>query len=109
MAKLQAYGLQDAGLDTVEANVELGLPVDSRDYSDAAAILVDLGIERLRLLSNNPAKWSALSEAGISVAERISYTTTIATECVSYLRTKRDRMGHDLPSVFEVQTLAGAL
>jgi len=96
LAKLQAYALQDAGLDTVDAQVELGLPIDAREYAAGAAILVELGIETVRLLTNNPMKVNAMREHGIRVAavERISIAPLATNEV--YLRTKRDRMGHDL-------------
>ncbi len=99
LAKLQAYALQDAGTDTVDANLALGLPVDARDYRVAADILSDLGVPSVRLLSNNPAKHRALHELGITVTERVPLITrTSAPECLRYLATKRDRMGHELPT-----------
>jgi 3,4-dihydroxy 2-butanone 4-phosphate synthase/GTP cyclohydrolase II len=96
LAKLQAYALQDQGLDTVDAQVELGLPIDAREYAAGAAILTDLGVHAVRLLTNNPMKVNAMREHGIQVAavERISIAP-VATNA-AYLRTKRDRMGHDL-------------
>ena len=96
LAKLQAYALQDAGLDTVDAQVELGLPIDAREYAAGAAILTELGIDAVRLLTNNPMKVNAMREHGIEVAavERISIAPVSTNEV--YLRTKRDRMGHDL-------------
>ena len=96
LAKLQAYALQDAGYDTVDAQVELGLPIDDREYAAGAAILTELGIDAVRLLTNNPMKVNAMREHGIEVAavERISITPLVTNE--AYLRTKRDRMGHDL-------------
>lgn len=96
LAKLQAYALQDAGLDTVDAQVELGLPIDAREYAAGAAILTELGIHAVRLLTNNPMKVNAMREHGIEVAavERISIVPVATNEV--YLRTKRDRMGHDL-------------
>jgi 3,4-dihydroxy 2-butanone 4-phosphate synthase / GTP cyclohydrolase II len=93
-AKLAAYELQDAGLDTVDANVELGLPVDDRDYGVAAAILLDLGVERARLLTNNPAKVDALRIGGVDVAARIPLVTPTTDDNAAYLRTKHERMGH---------------
>lgn len=92
--KIRAYALQDGGLDTVEANRALGLPVDARDYGAAAAVLHYLGITRVRLLSNNPAKWRGLEQRGIEVVERVPLETDPNPVNVSYLRTKRDRMGH---------------
>ena len=96
VSKLQAYALQDQGLDTVDAQLELDLPVDGREYAAGAAVLQALGLSSVRLLTNNPAKVEALSRYGISVAgvERLSTTPNPANR--SYLRTKRDRMGHDL-------------
>lgn len=92
--KLRAYSLQESGLDTVDANVALGLPVDDRDYSAAAAILTDLGVTRVRLLSNNPAKIAQLGEQGIEVVERIPLVLSQGDASDQYLATKRDRMGH---------------
>jgi 3,4-dihydroxy 2-butanone 4-phosphate synthase/GTP cyclohydrolase II len=96
LAKLQAYALQDQGLDTVDAQVELGLPIDAREYAAGAAILTELGVHAVRLLTNNPMKVNAMREHGIEVAavERISIAP-VATNA-AYLRTKRDRLGHDL-------------
>ena len=96
VSKLQAYGLQDKGLDTVDAQLELGLPVDAREYAAGAAVLVDLGIASVRLLTNNPSKVNALRDHGIEVTavERITIAPLPTNE--GYLRTKRDRMGHDL-------------
>ena len=96
VSKLQAYALQDSGLDTVDAQLELDLPVDGREYAAGAAILTALGVGAVRLLTNNPAKVEALQRYGIEVAgvERISIVPNPANR--AYLRTKRDRMGHDL-------------
>jgi 3,4-dihydroxy 2-butanone 4-phosphate synthase/GTP cyclohydrolase II len=103
-AKLRAYALQDTGLDTVDANLQLGLPVDARDYDAAAAILRDLGMPRIRLLSANPAKSARLSDLGIEVTERLPLAVTEHAENARYLATKRNRMGHDnghnLPDVW---------
>src|SRR5260370_23329436 len=96
MAKLQAYALQDAGLDTVDANQALGFDADCRDFGLPAAILHDLKISRVRLLSNNPEKHQALVQAGIEVTERISCETTPNIHALSYLRTKKEKMGHTL-------------
>jgi GTP cyclohydrolase II len=96
LAKLQAYALQDRGLDTVDANTHLGLPVDAREYVAAADILSDLGVRSVRLLTNNPAKVEALQRYGIRVSERIPLVVTANSENVRYLATKRDRMGHHL-------------
>jgi 3,4-dihydroxy 2-butanone 4-phosphate synthase / GTP cyclohydrolase II len=95
--KLQAYELQDGGLDTVDANVELGLPVDSREYGIGAQILVDLGITTMRLMTNNPAKRGGLEGFGLEIVERVPLHTTPNEENIRYLRTKRDRLGHLLP------------
>lgn len=96
--KIRAYALQDAGMDTVDANVALGLPVDGRDYSDAAAVLRSLGLSRIRLLTNNPAKRTALEARGIEVLERVALVMPPNPSNVSYLHTKADRMGHLLHS-----------
>ena len=95
--KLRAYAAQDAGADTVDANSELGLPVDARDYTHAAQVLRDLGLGTVRLLSNNPAKVDALTSLGIEVSGREPLPPSITSDNLHYLRTKRDRMGHDLP------------
>jgi len=94
--KLQAYQLQDDGHDTVDANIELGLPADARDYGTGAQILVDLGISSMRLLTNNPAKRVGLDGYGLSITERVPMPVRANAENLRYLRTKRDRMGHDL-------------
>jgi 3,4-dihydroxy 2-butanone 4-phosphate synthase/GTP cyclohydrolase II len=96
MHKLQAYKLQDDGRDTVEANIELGFPADSRDYGTGAQILVDLGLSTLRLLSNNPAKRAGLEGYGLQIVERVPIETSPTVENLRYLQTKRDRMGHTL-------------
>ncbi|WP_024804153.1 bifunctional 3,4-dihydroxy-2-butanone-4-phosphate synthase/GTP cyclohydrolase II [Nocardia sp. BMG51109] len=93
--KLQAYQLQDAGADTVDANLQLGLPADSRDYGTGAQILADLGISTMRLLTNNPAKRVGLDSYGLHVTERVPMPLRVNAENLTYLRTKRDRMGHD--------------
>ena len=103
-AKLRAYALQDSGLDTVDANLRLGLPVDARDYDVAAAILHDLGLRRIRLLSANPDKSARLRDLGIEVTARLPLQVTEHPESARYLATKRNRMGHDnghnLPDVW---------
>jgi GTP cyclohydrolase II len=96
MAKLQAYELQDLGLDTIEANLRLGYGVDHRNYQLPVAILRSLGIGRVRLLSNNPDKTRALSEAGIEVAAQIPCEAAPTSHSYAYLRTKKIRMGHAL-------------
>ena len=100
--KLRAYSLQDAGHDTVDANLELGLPADSRDYGTGAQILADLGVTSVRLITNNPAKHTGLEAYGITVRERLPLPVTPTAENLRYLQTKRDRMGHDLPSLDEM-------
>ena len=92
--KLRAYALQDAGRDTVDANIELGLPVDARDYGTGAQILVDLGIRSMRLLTNNPAKRAGLEGYGLSVVERVPLVIDANEHNVDYLGTKATRMGH---------------
>lgn len=94
LAKLRAYALQEQGFDTVEANEQLGLPVDGREYETAAAILRDLGVTRLRLLTNNPDKVAGLVAAGLTVAERVPLVVTPSPDNARYLATKRDRLGH---------------
>jgi 3,4-dihydroxy 2-butanone 4-phosphate synthase/GTP cyclohydrolase II len=96
LAKLQAYALQDGGLDTVDANVELGLPVDAREYRAAAEILADLGVRTAALLTNNPRKVSELRRHGVEVSARIPLVVGVGAENIGYLMTKRDRMGHHL-------------
>jgi GTP cyclohydrolase II len=99
MAKLQAYALQDEGLDTIAANHALGFEADCRDFSLPAAILNDLGIQRIRLLSNNPGKRRALAEAGIVVVEQIPCEASPNPHAVRYLRVKKQSMGHTLTLV----------
>ena len=94
--KLQAYQLQDVGSDTLDANLELGLPADARDYGTGAQILVDLGIHSMRLLTNNPAKRAGLEGYGLRVVGRVKLPTDANPENLRYLQTKRDRMGHDI-------------
>jgi 3,4-dihydroxy 2-butanone 4-phosphate synthase/GTP cyclohydrolase II len=100
--KLRAYVLQDAGADTVDANVELGLPVDTRSYGSAAAVVRTLGIGSIRLLSNNPGKADGLRAAGIAVDEVVPLPTAAHARNATYLRTKRDRMGHRPPAGVEL-------
>lgn len=95
--KLRAYALQDGGLDTVDANLRLGLPVDARDYTAGAHILDDLGIMSTRLLTNNPDKARCLVDCGIDVTERVPLHTTATIHNLPYLDAKRLRLGHDLP------------
>ncbi len=95
MAKLKAYELQDAGLDTVEANHALGFKADCRDFSLSVAILRDLGIRRVRLLSNNPRKVAALMDGGIEV-NQLACEAAPSPHALAYLQTKKERMGHAL-------------
>ena len=99
VAKLQAYQLQDGGRDTVDANLDLGLPADARHYGAATQILRDLGVKSVRLLTNNPAKTTGLESYGIPVPERVRLTPHPNDHNLAYLLTKRDRMGHDLPDL----------
>ena len=94
--KLQAYQLQEAGRDTVDANLELGLPADARDYGTGAQILADLGVRSMRLLTNNPAKRAGLEGYGLTIAERVPLIVEPNDHNAHYLRTKADRMGHAL-------------
>ena len=97
--KIRAYALQDGGMDTVDANLHLGFGADLRDYSVAAAVLKRLGIHNVRLLTNNPAKVQGLEENGIRVSERVSLLIEATTHNIKYLKTKRQRMAHQLPSM----------
>ncbi|RRO18138.1 bifunctional 3,4-dihydroxy-2-butanone-4-phosphate synthase/GTP cyclohydrolase II [Saccharopolyspora rhizosphaerae] len=97
--KLQAYQLQDDGADTVDANVALDLPVDSRDYGQGAQILCDLGVKSMRLLTNNPAKRIGLEGYGLRIVDRVPLPIRPNPENIRYLRTKRDRMGHVLDNL----------
>ncbi|MGA7205580.1 MAG: GTP cyclohydrolase II [Specibacter sp.] len=94
--KMRAYSLQESGADTVEANEQLGLPVDNRDYAAAAGILHSLGRTRIRLLSNNPLKSADLARHGITVTENVATEVPARAENLRYLQTKRDRMHHTL-------------
>jgi 3,4-dihydroxy 2-butanone 4-phosphate synthase/GTP cyclohydrolase II len=93
-SKLRAYALQDQGLDTVDANVRLGLPVDAREYAAAADMLHALGVQQVRLLTNNPGKCSALVAHGLEVVERVPLLTVPTLDNLRYLRTKQTRLGH---------------
>ena len=92
--KLRAYSLQDQGRDTVEANVELGLPIDSREYGIGSQILVDLGITTMRVMTNNPSKYGGLEGYGLEIVERVPLEVTPNAENIDYLRTKATKMGH---------------
>jgi len=96
MAKLQAYALQDRGLDTIEANEALGFDADCRDFSLAVAVLHELKVRQVRLMSNNPQKVEALTKGGIEVIELIACEVQPNTYALSYLRTKKKKMGHSL-------------
>lgn len=108
-SKLRAYQLQDAGADTVDANLALGLPVDSREYGVGAQILVDLGLSRIRLLSNNPRKRGGLAGFGLEVVEQVPLESHPTPENLRYLKTKRDRLGHALSDLELSPTRAGEL
>jgi 3,4-dihydroxy 2-butanone 4-phosphate synthase/GTP cyclohydrolase II len=101
--KIRAYSLQDEGFDTVDANTELGLPVDSREYGIGAQILADLGARELRLMTNNPAKYGGIAGYGLSIVERVPLSIDPTPENEAYLRTKRERMGH----VFDSSDISG--
>jgi GTP cyclohydrolase II len=94
MAKLQAYELQDTGLDTVEANERLGFEADLRAFALPAGILTALGVSQVRLLSNNPDKVAALERGGIEVVERVPCEVTPSSHAEDYLKTKKEKMGH---------------
>ncbi|GJD07969.1 Probable bifunctional riboflavin biosynthesis protein RIBA 1, chloroplastic [Galdieria sulphuraria] len=99
--KLRAYVLQDRGRDTVDANKDLGFPVDSREYGIGAQILVDLGVRNIRLMTNNPAKYTGLRGYGIQISERVPIVTKATEENKAYLRAKKLRMGHWIPDGFD--------
>lgn len=92
--KIRAYSLQDEGRDTVDANLDLGLPIDSREYGIGSQILVDLGITTMRLMTNNPMKYGGLEGFGLQIVDRVSIQVVPNPENLAYLRTKRERMGH---------------
>ncbi len=94
--KLRAYGLQDQGRDTVDANLELGLPADSREYGIGAQMLVDLQVRKMRLMTNNPAKYGGLDGYGLEITERVPLQTVPTEQNIAYLRTKQERLGHYL-------------
>ncbi|KQB85822.1 bifunctional 3,4-dihydroxy-2-butanone-4-phosphate synthase/GTP cyclohydrolase II [Corynebacterium lowii] len=97
--KLKAYALQDEGMDTVDANLALGQPADAREYDTAAQILRNLGVQSVSIMSNNPSKCETLEGHGLSITGRVTVPVSVNEENVRYLKTKRDRMGHDLPDV----------
>lgn len=92
--KIRAYALQDKGADTVEANERLGLAVDLREYRQCAEILFDLGLCKVRVISNNPLKLQALEEAGLKIVERVSIEVDSTEDAADYLRTKKEKLGH---------------
>lgn len=92
--KIRAYALQDEGADTVEANVKLGLEVDLREYKQCAEILYDLGLCKVKVISNNPLKLRALEEAGLKIVERVSIEVDAGEDAAGYLRTKKEKLGH---------------
>jgi len=100
--KIRAYALQEQGADTVDANVELGLPIDSREYGIGAQILVDLGVSSMRLLTNNPAKYGGLEGFGLNIVERVALESRPTAFNIDYLRTKRERMGHLLEGLDDI-------
>jgi len=91
---IRAYALKDEGADTVEANVRLGLAVDSREYRQCAEVLFDLGLCKVRVISNNPGKLRALEDAGLEIVERVAIEMTFAAPAAKYLQTKKDKLGH---------------
>jgi 3,4-dihydroxy 2-butanone 4-phosphate synthase/GTP cyclohydrolase II len=103
LSKLQAYELQDAGADTVEANTELGLPVDAREYSAGAQMLADLGVRSVRLLTNNPAKVSGLTDGGVDITARVPLAAAVTPYNLRYLVTKRDKLGHQIQDLHEAE------
>ena len=100
--KLRAYNLQEEGHDTVDANLELGLPVDNREYGIGAQILVDLGVTTMRLMTNNPMKYGGLEGFGLDIVDRVPLTLPSNPENIEYLRTKRERLGHILDGLDDV-------
>jgi GTP cyclohydrolase II len=103
--KISAYALQEQGLDTVEANLALGLPEDMRDYRVAAEMLLDLGVREVRLLTNNPAKIEGLERHGVEVVERVPLWISPNPSNLGYLRTKWEKMGHLLPKAAALEVV----
>ena len=99
--KIRAYQLQEEGHDTVDANLQQGLPVDSREYGIGAQMLVDLGVTTMRLMTNNPVKYGGLEGFGLDITERVPLQPSPNPENIDYLRTKRERMGHLLQGLDE--------
>jgi 3,4-dihydroxy 2-butanone 4-phosphate synthase/GTP cyclohydrolase II len=108
-AKMHAYALQERGVDTLDANLELGLPVDSREYGTGAQILADLGIHDMRLMSNNPKKFTGLTGYGLRIVQRVPSHTAPNPDNIDYLRTKLERMGHMLGDLEKADELAAEL
>jgi 3,4-dihydroxy 2-butanone 4-phosphate synthase/GTP cyclohydrolase II len=104
--KLRAYRLQEDGLDTLDANIALGFPADGRDYTAATAILEDLGVSQVRVITNNPDKLRQLADRGITILEQVPLVVGVGEFNEGYLETKRDRMGHRLPEQLENESLA---
>jgi 3,4-dihydroxy 2-butanone 4-phosphate synthase/GTP cyclohydrolase II len=104
--KVSTYALQEQGLDTVEANLALGLPEDMRDYRVAAEMLLDLGVRRARLLTNNPAKIEGLERYGVEVVERVPLGISPNPSNLAYLQTKREKMGHLFPEAVALEVVA---
>jgi 3,4-dihydroxy 2-butanone 4-phosphate synthase / GTP cyclohydrolase II len=100
--KIRAYQLQEEGADTVDANIELGLAVDSREYGIGAQMLVDLGVTTMRIMTNNPAKYGGLEGFGLDITERVQLEASPNPENIAYLRTKRERMGHLLEGLDDI-------
>ena len=96
-SKIDAYRLQEGGLDTVDANLALGVPVDSREYGIGAQILADLGVAAIRLMTNNPAKYGGLAGYGLEITERLPLIVEPTPDSAAYLDAKRRRLGHLLP------------
>ena len=96
--KLKAYALQDKGMDTVDANLALGFSPDQRDYTEGAEILVDLGVKKIRLMTNNPEKIAGLENFGLDIIERVAIEIEHKEHCKSYMKTKKNKMGHILAS-----------
>jgi 3,4-dihydroxy 2-butanone 4-phosphate synthase / GTP cyclohydrolase II len=107
LSKLQAYELQDAGADTVDANLELGLPADAREYSAGAQMLADLGVRSVRLLTNNPAKVNGLTNCGVDITARVPLATTVTPYNLRYLVTKRDKLGHQIQNLNDPERAGG--
>jgi len=101
--KIRAYALQEDGRDTVDANIELGLPVDSREYGIGAQILVDLGVTSMRIMTNNPSKYGGLEGFGLNIVERVPLESSPTAFNIDYLRTKRERLGHMLGGLDDVE------